>query len=49
MLWVREISEKDIRQVGDDGPTIDSITVAEFELRTVLKEWLAKVAPVFLR
>lgn len=49
VLWVREMSEEDIRQVGDDGPTIDSIEVAEFESHEALKEWLGTHAPAFLQ
>lgn len=49
VLWVREMSEEDIRQVGDDGPTIDSIEVAEFESHEALKEWLATRASGFVQ
>lgn len=49
VLWVREMSEEDIRKVGETGPTIDSIDVAEFESHSDLKEWLGKTAPAFLR
>ncbi|HWT78227.1 MAG TPA: hypothetical protein VN648_05420, partial [Candidatus Methylomirabilis sp.] len=49
VLWVREMSEEEIRQVGDKGPTIDSIEVAEFESHAELKEWLGQHAPAFLR
>ncbi len=49
MLWIREMSEEEIRQVGEKGPTIDSITVGEFESHADLKEWLGKKAPGFLR
>ena len=38
-----------IRQVGDTGPTIDSIQVAEFESQAALKEWLTQNAPAFVR
>lgn len=48
VLWVQEMSEQDIRQVGDSGPTIDSIEVAEFESHEALKAWLGKTAPAFL-
>jgi hypothetical protein len=48
VLWVREMSEEEIRQVGDKGPTIDSIEVAEFESHAELKEWLGQHAPAFL-
>lgn len=47
VLWVREMSEEDIGKVGETGPTIDSITVAEFESHDALKEWLDKTAPAF--
>jgi hypothetical protein len=49
VLWVREMSEEEIRQVGETGPTIDSIEVAEFESHDALKEWLSKIAPAFTR
>ena len=31
VLWIREMSDEEIRQVGETGPTIDSIEIAEFE------------------
>jgi hypothetical protein len=49
VLWVREMTEEEIQQVGDNGPTIDSIEVAEFESQTAIKEWLQTRAPAFLR
>jgi hypothetical protein len=49
VLWLREMTEEDIKQVGDTGPTIDSIEVAGFESHDALKEWLGKKAPAFLR
>lgn len=49
VLWVREMTEEDIKKVGETGPTIDSITAAEFESHADLKEWLSKTAPEFLR
>lgn len=48
VLWVREMSEEDIRQVGENGPTIDSIHVVEFESNAELKEWLEKTAKGFV-
>ncbi|MBI2479443.1 MAG: hypothetical protein HYV60_12665 [Planctomycetia bacterium] len=48
VLWVREMTEGEIRQVGETGPTIDSIQVAEFESHADLKEWLGRTAPAFL-
>jgi len=49
VVWIREMPEADIRQVGETGPTIDSIEVAEFESQGALKEWLTEHAPAFLR
>ena len=48
VLWVREMTEEEIRTVGETGPTIDSIQVMEFESHAALKEWLGKTAPAFL-
>ena len=48
VVWIREMTEEDIRQVGETGPTIDSIEVAEFESQAALKEWLTEHAPAFL-
>jgi hypothetical protein len=41
--------EADIRQVGESGPTVDRIEVAEFESQTAQKEWLTTHAPAFLQ
>jgi hypothetical protein len=49
VLWIREMSAEDIQQVGDNGPTIDSITVTEFESNAELKKWLGQYAPGFLQ
>ena len=48
VMWIREMSEADIKTVGETGPTIDSIQVVEFESQADLKEWLGKNAPAFL-
>jgi hypothetical protein len=48
VVWIREMSEEDIGQVGDSGPTIDSIQVGEFESQAALKAWLKAKAPAFL-
>jgi hypothetical protein len=37
----------EIREVGETGPTIDKIDVAEFESHATLKEWLKAKAPAF--
>jgi hypothetical protein len=48
IVWIREMAEADIRKVGETGPTIDSISIAEFESHEALKEWVIKTAPAFL-
>jgi hypothetical protein len=45
---IREMTKEDIRQVGETGPTIDSIEVAEFESHDALKQWLSEKASAFL-
>jgi hypothetical protein len=49
VMWIREMTEAEIRQIGETGPTIDSIEVAEFESQADVKEWLSKKAPAFVR
>ncbi len=49
VLWVREMTEDEIKQMGETGPTIDSIEVAQFESQAALKEWLSKKAPAFMQ
>jgi hypothetical protein len=49
VLWLREMTADEIRNVGETGPTIDSIEVAEFESNDDLKEWLGKHGPGFSR
>ena len=48
VLWLREMTKEEIKQVGETGPTIDSIEVAEFESHEAQKEWLSKKAPAFI-
>ena len=49
VTWVREMDEEELRTVGEGGPTIDSIEVAEFESQEQLTEWLRANAPSFVR
>lgn len=49
ITWVREMDEEELRRVGEGGPTIDSIEVAEFESQEQIKEWLKKNAQAFVR
>jgi hypothetical protein len=48
VVWIREMAQSEIQQVGDSGPTIDSIQLGEFDSQAAQKEWLAKNAPAFL-
>ncbi len=49
VLWVREMSEDEIKTVGESGPTIDSIQVAEFASHEDVKAWMGTNAPAFLQ
>ena len=49
VTWVREMGEDELKRVGDSGPTIDRIEVAEFESVEDQQKWLAKFAPAFAR
>lgn len=49
VTWVSELDEGALRRVGESGPTIDRIEVAEFETHAELCTWLKEHAPVFLR
>lgn len=48
ITWIREMDESELKRVGDGGPTIDRIEVAEFETVEEQRKWLAKVAPDFV-
>ena len=47
VLWLREMTPAEIRQVGETGPTIDKIEVGEFEKHAAMTEWLKAKAPAF--
>lgn len=49
VTYVREMQEAEIRAVGEAGPTIDAIDVAEFETHEELQAWLKEHAPGFVR
>src|SRR5262245_53131097 len=49
VIFVREMDEAECRAVGEGGPTVDRIEVAEFETHAALCAWLKENAPVFLR
>jgi len=48
VVWLREMTPDEIRQIGQTGPTIESIEVVSFESQTALREWLKEKAPGFL-
>jgi hypothetical protein len=48
ILWIKEMTEEEVEQVGESGPTIDSIEIVEFESQEDLRKWLQKKAPAFL-
>jgi hypothetical protein len=43
------MSDDEIAKVGESGPTIDTIEIAEFESRASINEWIGKKAPAFSR
>jgi hypothetical protein len=49
VLWLREMTKEEIERVGESGPTIDSIEVAEFESHGEQIQWLEEHAPEFVR
>ena len=38
ITYVREMDEQELRRVGEEGPTIDRIEIAEFESQEELRE-----------
>jgi hypothetical protein len=49
ILYLRQMTPDEIRQVGTKGPTISSIEIAEFTSKEAAREWQRKHAPGFLR
>lgn len=49
IVWMREMDRQEIEQVGECGPTIDSIQIEEFETHEALREWLQSHAPKFMK
>lgn len=47
VLWIREMTKEEIRQVGETGPTIDSIEIAECDSNEAVKEWIGTHAAAF--
>jgi hypothetical protein len=49
VTYVREMDREELRGAPAGQPTIDRIAIAEFETADAQREWLGRVAPVFLR
>jgi hypothetical protein len=49
ILYLRLMTPEEIRQVGNKGPTISSIEIAEFTSKEAVREWQRTHAPGFLR
>lgn len=49
IVYIREMSEIELRRAREGEPTIDHIDIGEFESLAEQREWLAKVAPLFVR
>jgi hypothetical protein len=49
VTFVREMDEGEVRVVGERGPTIDAIVIAEFEAQEDLLKWVDQTAPAFAR
>ena len=49
IVFVREMSEAELRQAGRGAPSIDRIDIGEFETVEEQKEWLKERAAGFLR
>ena len=48
IVWIREMTAEEILRVGESGPTIDRIQIAEFRSNEELTKWLETNAPAFL-
>jgi hypothetical protein len=49
VLWLREMTPAEIRDVGETGPTIDKIEVGECDSYASVKDWIKAKAPAFER
>lgn len=48
VIWIREMSEKEIREFGNEGPTVDRIEIGEFESQADIRSWLTNKALGFV-
>jgi hypothetical protein len=49
VLWVREMDKHEATVVGRTEPTVDAIEIAAFESTQAADDWVARMAPVFVR
>jgi hypothetical protein len=49
LVWIKEMTEDELRQAKDGEPTIDRIEMVESDSQDVLLAWLKQKAPVFAR
>jgi len=49
ITYIREMDEAELKQAREGEPSIDSIDITEFETVAEQREWLKKMAPVFVR
>ena len=48
IVWVREMTQEEIRELGERGPTVDSIEIGEFESNEDVQTWVGEHAPSLL-
>jgi hypothetical protein len=48
IVWVREMTKEEIQEMGETGPTVDSIEIGEFESNEELRVWVSERAPALL-
>ena len=49
VLWIREMTKAEIGEVGETGPTIDSIEIGAFESHDLSTKWLRAKASAFVQ
>lgn len=48
IIWVREMTKDEIKEIGESGPTIDRIEIEEFTSNDDVKAWVGEHAPALL-
>lgn len=49
ILWIREMEDAEARGARNGEPTIDHVEIAEIETQSEVRDWVAAMAPAFLR